>query len=471
MAALRRDSLQDPLLKGVSMKNLVEQALRGHGAEYVEVRLEEGESTRLQYRGQDLEEVNRTKSKGGCARALVKGGWGFVCFNSFDDLPGKLRIAVEQARIAGSASSAFSDVPPTEDIVPAHVVKDPRGVSLADKKGLLDQYNDIIWSTSDSIHSSSISYGDGVRNVVFANSNGSYIEQSKIDVTINVRAMARANGDVQQAGFSMGSNGDYSVVEGLHEQVRAEAQRAVDFLEAPAAEGREHTVVLDPILAGVFVHEAFGHLSEADHVYENKNLREIMVLGKRFGGKHLNIIDGAAVPRLRGSFKYDDEGAPAMKTDLVREGVLVGRLHSRETAARMGELTTGNARAISYQFPPIVRMTNTYIEPQDVTFGDIIGDISDGIYAKNWYGGMTSMEMFTFSAGEAYRIRNGRVEELLRPVVLSGNLFETLKNIDAIGNDLEMNEGGGCGKGGQMPLAVSNGSPPIRIRNCLVGGK
>ena len=453
------------------MRDIVRQALQGHDAEYVELRLEDAESTRLQYRGKDLEEANRTRSKGGCARALVNGGWGFVSFNSYDDLAEKVRLAVRQARIAGSETSAFAPAPPVDESVAPRLVKDPRGVSLADKKALLDEYNQIIWSTSGAIHSSSISYGDGVRNVVFAGSNGTYIEQSKIDVTLNVRAMARDGGDVQQAGFSVGGNGDYSVVEGRHDEVRAEAQRAVDFLSAPAAEGREYTVVLDPILAGVFVHEAFGHLSEADHVYENKNLREIMVLGKRFGGKHLNIVDGAAVPGLRGSFKYDDEGVAAAKTDLVREGILVGRLHSRETAARMGEHPTGNARAISYQFPPIVRMTNTYIEPQQTTFDEIVAEIDDGVYAKNWYGGMTSMEMFTFSAGEAYRIRNGRVEELLRPVVLSGNLFETLENIDAIGNDLEMNQGGGCGKGGQSPLAVSNGSPHIRIRNCLVGGK
>ena len=453
------------------MRDIVRQALHGHDAEYVELRLEDAESTRLQYRGKDLEEANRTRSKGGCARALVNGGWGFVSFNSYDDLAEKVRLAVRQARIAGSETSAFAPAPPVDESVAPRLVKDPRGVSLADKKALLDEYNQIIWSTSGAIHSSSISYGDGVRNVVFAGSNGTYIEQSKIDVTLNVRAMARDGGDVQQAGFSVGGNGDYSVVEGRHDEVRAEAQRAVDFLSAPAAEGREYTVVLDPILAGVFVHEAFGHLSEADHVYENKNLREIMVLGKRFGGKHLNIVDGAAVPGLRGSFKYDDEGVAAAKTDLVREGILVGRLHSRETAARMGEHPTGNARAISYQFPPIVRMTNTYIEPQQTTFDEIVAEIDDGVYAKNWYGGMTSMEMFTFSAGEAYRVRNGRVEELLRPVVLSGNLFETLENIDAIGNDLEMNQGGGCGKGGQSPLAVSNGSPHIRIRNCLVGGK
>ena len=81
------------------------------------------------------------------------------------------------------------------------------------------------------------------------------------------------------------------------------------------------------------------------------------------------------------------------------------------------------------------------------------------------------MEMFTFSAGEAYMIRDGKLAETLRPVVLTGNVFTTLENIDAIGNDLEMNQGGGCGKGSQSPLSVSNGSPHIRIRRCLVGGR
>jgi len=136
----------------------------------------------------------------------------------------------------------------------------------------------------------------------------------------------------------------------------------------------------------------------------------------------------------------------------------------------MKESPTGNARAMNYWFPPIVRMTNTYIEPVKGSFEDIIADMKEGVYAKNWFGGATSMEMFTFSAGEAYMIRNGKVAEALRPVVLTGNVFSTLNNIDAIGGDLDMNQGGGCGKGGQYPLPVSNGSPHIRIRKCLVGG-
>jgi TldD protein len=229
-------------------------------------------------------------------------------------------------------------------------------------------------------------------------------------------------------------------------------------------------VLLDPVLAGVFTHEAFGHLSEADHVYENPQLRDLMALGRKFGGKHLNIVDGAAVPGLRGSYKYDDEGVPASKTYLIQEGILESRLHSRETAAKMGEKITGNARAINYRYPPIVRMTNTYIEPMSASFEDMVSEIKEGIYVKDWYGGTTSMEMFTFSAAEAYMIRDGEIAEMLRPVTLSGNVFATLHNIDAIGNDLGMNQGGGCGKGGQSSLPVSNGSPHIRISKCLIGG-
>jgi TldD protein len=248
------------------------------------------------------------------------------------------------------------------------------------------------------------------------------------------------------------------------------ARHAVELLAAPQVKGGEYTVVLDPVLAGVFVHEAFGHLSESDFVYEDDRLRQVMVLGKRFGSHELNIVDSAARPGLRGSYKYDDEGVPATKTYLIKEGKLVGRLHSRETAAKMGEKPTGNARAINYRYPPIVRMTNTYIEPGKSSFEDIIAGIKEGVYARNWFGGTTSMEMFTFSAGEAYMIRNGKLAEALRPVVLTGNVFTTLNNIDAIAGDLDMNQGGGCGKAGQMPLPVSNGSPHIRISRCLVGG-
>ncbi|TEU04675.1 MAG: TldD/PmbA family protein [Dehalococcoidia bacterium] len=461
------------------IRQQIADALKGQDSDYIEVRIEEREASRIQYRGRELEDIGRSTSLGGNARALVKGGWGFVSFNELSGLREKVALAVKQARLVGRGrarefekgeESKLSPVAPVVDMVAPQIKKDPGAVPLARKKGLLDEYNEIIWATPQ-IQTSVIAYGDSRGSVIFANSEGSYIEQTKVDLSVRLMVIARQDGDVQQVALSMGSSGDFGAVEGLHQEVKEAAQRAVALLSAPQFKGGEYTVVLDPVLAGVFAHEAFGHLSESDFVYENDRLKDIMVLGRRFGGKHLNIVDGALIPGLRGSYKYDDEGVPATRTYLIKEGVLVGRLHSRQTAAKMGEEPTGNARALNYRHPPIVRMTNTLIEPQNVSFEDMIADIKEGVYVKNWYGGMTSMEMFTFSAGEAYMIRNGRVEELLRPVVLTGNVFTTLENIDVIGNDLEMNQGGGCGKGAQSPLPVSNGSPHIRIQKCLVGGR
>ena len=446
------------------------EAFNSYSADYIEAHLEESQSSYITYRGRELESIGRATVTGGNVRALVRGGWGFASFNNLDELPGKVELAVKQARLVGNGESRLAAVEPVVDTVPDKITKNPVAIPLAEKKRLLDEYNDIIWHTPK-LQTSTISYGDSHRQVIFLNSSGSRIEQERTDINLRLTAVATEGNEVHQTGLSIGSRGDFKAITNRHQQVERMAQHAVELLSAPRVKGGEYTVVLDPVLAGVFVHEAFGHLSESDFVYENDRLRQIMTLGKKFGGSGLNIVDSAAMPGLRGSYKYDDEGVPATKTYLIREGRLVGRLHSRETAARMKERPTGNARAIDYRYPPIVRMTNTYIEPGATTFEDMIGNIKQGIYAKNWYGGTTSMEMFTFSAGEAYMIRQGKLAEALRPVVLTGNVFTTLKNIDAIGNDLEMNQGGGCGKGGQSPLPVSNGSPHIRIRHCLIGGK
>ncbi len=461
---------EEELLEASSVRDRLTEALKkAKGADYVEVRLEENRTRRISYRGKELEDIGGSFSLGGCARAVYKGGWGFASLNEIDQLPEKARLAVKQAKLVGKEKTVISPGQTVVDEVDAPLKKDPGLFPIARIKALMDEYNQVIWSTPQ-IQTSVIFYGDTDKTVYFANSEGSFIRQSRRDVSLRINAVARDGGEVQQLGLSLGSNGDFGVVEGLHQQVRDIAGKAVKMLAAPKVKGGEMTVVLDPILAGVFVHEAFGHLSESDFIYENEKMRELMVLGRRFGASHLNVVDGAAIPGKRGSFKYDDEGIPASKTYLIKEGVLVGRLHSRETAARMGEKPTGNARAVDYHFAPIVRMTNTIIEPGKLSFEEVIGDIKEGVYAGNWYGGTTSMEMFTFASAESYLIRNGKVAEMIRPVTLSGNVFKTLEQIDAIGNDLDLNEGGGCGKGGQAPLPVSNGSPHIRIQNCLVGG-
>jgi TldD protein len=138
----------------------------------------------------------------------------------------------------------------------------------------------------------------------------------------------------------------------------------------------------------------------------------------------------------------------------------------------MNEKPTGNARAVNYKFPPICRMRTTCIENGESSFDELISGIKLGVYAKKAYGGQTNGEMFTFGAGEGYMIRDGKLAELVKNVNLSGNVFDTLSNISMIGNDFSIvDSGGGCGKGGQMPLPVSHGSPHIKIENVVIGGK
>lgn len=452
------------------MRDRLADAVRGRNADYVEVRVEESEASRLLFRGKDLEDIARTVSMGGCVRALVKGGWGFASFNDLNSLEEMVELAIHQARLVGDAGGRLAEAPVVQDTVALALKRDPRQVPLADKVRLFAEYNRIMLGYSPAIQTTQTAYGDGYRKVYFASSEGAYIEQESMQIRAALVAMARDGTNIEQAHEIVTSVDDYGRMEGLEEKAEAAAKRAVNLLSARPAKGGEYTVVLDSRLAGVFAHEAFGHLSEADHVYENQRLREILVLGRRFGEDHLNISDGGALPGYRGSIRYDDEGVPSSITPLIKDGILVGRLHSRETAAKMGEKVTGNARAISYRHRPLVRMTNTYIEQGSVPFQDMIADIKEGLYCRDMYGGETTMEMFTFSAEEAFMIRNGRVAEPLRGVLLSGNVFTTLANIDAIGNDLDFS-GGNCGKNGQSPLPVGTGSPHIRIRKCVVGGR
>ena len=152
--------------------------------------------------------------------------------------------------------------------------------------------------------------------------------------------------------------------------------------------------------------------------------------------------------------------------------MLVGRLHSRETAAELGEQPTGNGRATSYHHPPLVRMTNTAIEPgQGGGLADLIRDVELGIYACDWLGGETAIDDFSFVAKYARMIRHGELAEMVRDVTFTGNVFETLEHIDRIGSDFAWDvSSGDCGKGPEG-LPVCDGSPHIRIQDVLVGGK
>lgn len=439
--------------------------------DYVEIRVEQSEQTAISFRGEQLDAVDRSLSLAGGIRACHQGGWSFVTFNGLAELEDRIETAISQARLVGKDTTSLAPLEPIQDYVAVELGRDPRGLSLLEKRQLIAEYNRLLLEYDPRIQTTMVGYRDRFGITYFVNSTGSCIVQERLDISARFGAIARGDEGIVRQGFeSVHSRSDYDALVGIEERVLGAAKRAVTQLEAKSVKGGQHTVVLDPYLAGVFIHEAFGHLSEADFVYENPRMQELLTLGKPMAIPQLNVIDDATLPGLPGTLHYDDEGVPAQRKYLIKDGILSQRLHSRETAGKMQETPTGNARAINATYPPIVRMTNTAIEPGDCSFEEMIGDIEEGVYAVRMLGGQTNGEMFTFAAGEGYMIRNGKIAEPVSDVTLTGNVFQTLKDIDAIGNDT-LYVSGGCGKGGQMPLAVSVGGPHIRIKDVVVGGR
>jgi TldD protein len=440
--------------------------------DYLAIRLEESEGTNIFLRSEKIETLSEEVAIGGQVRACYKGGWGFASFNRLELLPQRLEEAIAAARVVGCEETQLAEIPIVQQICVLPLTgTNPRLISLRDKKALCDHYTQILHSTDRRVTTTTVRYSDSAQRLILATSEGTWIDQSWTDMEMRFASTARDGDTVQTGRETTGSRNAYEDLLNLDVQVSGASQRAVNALNLPTVKGDAYTVVIDPILTGLFVHEAFGHLSEADMAYENPDLMEVMTYGRRFGCEDLQIFDGAAPEGHRGSYFYDDEGTPATTTQLIKNGMLVGRLHSRETAGRLGETPTGNARCLSYQHSPIVRMTNTWIERGSTPVDRLFDGIENGVYARNWLGGMTNGEMFTFSAGEAWKIRNGELAEPVRDVTLSGNVFRTLADIEAIGDDFAWDESGGCGKGGQNGLPVGCGGPSLRIRNVVVGGE
>jgi TldD protein len=455
------------------VKNRLTEAVRASRADYTEIRLERSWSATVAMRGRRLEGAQSAFDGGGFVRCLNLGcGWGTATFTRLEDLPAMVSLAHEMSlAVRVDTPIRLADIPVRQEDLLPDLDGDVRGIPLDQKAALLQQLNGEMLRVDRRIVDTQAAYRDEVTEWWFANSEGILLHQLRPEVTLSAVAIAR-EGDIVERGLeSVGLRRGWISVQGREAMFHQAAERAVDLLKAPRVQGGRYPVVLDPRLAGVFIHESIGHLSEADFVAENPAASAMMRLGRRVGPEDLHVGDDGSAAGRRGTLPYDDEGTPTRNTQLIQNGVLVGRLHSRETAGRMGENPTGNARALSFRYPPIVRLTNTYIASGRGTLDDLLRDIKVGIYACDASGGQTHLEDYSFTSGYAWMIRNGRLAELVKPVVLAGKLFETLERIERIGGDFQWNEmGGGCGKAGQVPLSVSEGAPHLRIRDVLVGG-
>ncbi|MCK5047125.1 MAG: TldD/PmbA family protein, partial [Candidatus Heimdallarchaeota archaeon] len=221
----------------------------------------------------------------------------------------------------------------------------------------------------------------------------------------------------------------------------------------------------------VYVHESFGHAEEADAILAKDSILEGK-MGKNIGCELINIYDDPTLPGLRGSYLYDSEGTKAIKRDLVKEGVQIGYLHSLETAAKMGAKPNGAARAMNFNYRPIVRMGNTYIDAGDSSFEELFESIKNGVYLEKSYGGYvdTAKGEFYFSAQGGHIIRNGELAEAIQNVSMSGLCLEVLQRTVAVGKDLRFDFPGSCGKQSQW-VPVHAGGPPIAVKEIVVGGQ
>ncbi|MBU4195012.1 MAG: TldD/PmbA family protein, partial [Actinobacteria bacterium] len=246
-------------------------------------------------------------------------------------------------------------------------------------------------------------------------------------------------------------------------------RRALTMLDArPPPTGRM-AVVINSGTGGVLLHEACGHGLEVDHVHKGASVYGGK-LGEKVAGPMVSASDNPTFPELWGSYVFDDEGTPSGETVLIEKGTLRSYLYDTHEAMKDGRASTGNGRRQSFRFPPVPRMSNTYIKPGDADPADIIASTGDGLYARKLGGGQVDPVTgdYVFSVSEGYLIERGRLGAPVRGAVLIGNGPRTLEIIDAVGNDLSFEEGT-CGKEGQG-VPVTTGGPTFRIAELTVGG-
>ena len=458
------------------MKDILDKIVdygRSLDAEYVEVRVQKLFKTLLTTKDGTVEGAKEGTESGAGVRVLVNGAWGFVSLGKLE--PKMLTGAVDEAiRLAKAASHhvkspvKLAEVKTIEDRVVANSRKKPQDVSMEKKIENILMMDKSAFECDNRIKSCTISYLDVTGKSYFVNSDGTYIEQDKLYVWSRILASARENSIFASAREEIGSTAGYEVfdIETPEKVGNMVAKRAVEQLNAKTPKGGSFPVVISPNVVGVFIHEAMGHLAEADLTLAGSALYD--KIGKQIASDVVTVYDDGTIEGAFGSFKYDDEGVRTQKTALIEKGTLTGLMQNRETAKKLAMDPTGNARAEDFRFEPIIRMRNTYLESGDHSFEELIKDIDFGYYLKSFRGGQANLDG-TFQVGiqEAYEIIRGKLGDAVRSASISGNTLETLRKVNAIGKDFELWPGR-CGKG--QTAFICDGGPHIRVGEMTIGG-
>jgi TldD protein len=433
---------------------------------YADARVLSTKTTSISIKDGVVESLAENSSEGVSARVYGNGTFGFACANGITRFPAVLKRASKLARL-GRGDTRIREPELNKKTIELKPVKDPADFSVEEKIALLLDVEKSARVPKE-VHSVQVSYRDSFIEKLFVNSVGSEVVVREPRVACYVTVYARRNNDIQWSFERVLRRSGLEALKGFEAKAESAAEVAASLLFAKKAPSGKNTVVLDPRMSGILAHEAVGHASEADLVSSGSSCFEGK-LGETVAGEDVTIIDSPLVEKgLWGSYAYDDEGTRAKGTRVIERGVLKNYLTSVDSARFTGVLT-GNAR-VDWLNTPLVRMSNTYFAPGKES-KDGVFDVKRGVYVLDSRGGQVSTKqgLFMFSAGYGYAIRNDEVreEEMLRDFAISGNIFEALKNVEAVGKDLRFNPGF-CGKSGQ-DVPVTDGAPHLRIGKVLVG--
>jgi len=437
------------------------------GIRYYDVRQVNGQSTHIDIDKGIIESAGTVFFTKAVIRVLGAHGWGVLQLDNYTHSPGKkfdeiLQTAAKLARLPndtvnlGEASGTIKKGP--------KVKEDCQDVDIEEKARLLLA----IEKAADAPHITSrrANYLERIENVTFLDSSGHEFRYETCRSGFSVMAVASRNGTVQ-----MGYEPDHTIrgfnLRHQENKGKKAAQTALALLDAVAAKGGKMHAILDPELAGVFAHEAVGHASEGDLIEEGNSVLQGKI-GEKIGDSRLTIVDDPSLHEF-GFDPVDAEGISAGRTEIISSGKVNSFLHNRQTLAAVGNGVAGHARAMPGE-PPLVRMSNTFIETGDATDDEIFSECKNGIFLVGSRGGQVDpgRGVFQFNAEYGYLIENGERTRMVRDVSLSGEILSTLHGIVLCGKKRVMHAGY-CGKGGQS-VPVSDGAPLVFLKDAVVGG-
>jgi len=477
------------------MKELAELAVgraRQAGASYADARAILMRQQRIHTRNGAADALTDSTEQGIGIRVIAGGAWGFAATAAL--IPAEVRATADLAvHIARASATLAAEPVALAPQTPARAGwacphrTDPFAVPLADKLGLLLDADRVMREVAG------VRVAIGELTLVreekwFASSEGAEIHQTRTQSGGMIQAMAEGSGEVQRRSYPSsleGQNGNlgWELIERLDlaGSARRTAEEAVALLTADPCPPKTTTLILEGSQLALQVHESCGHPTELDRVFGAERSfagTSFLTPDKRgelrYGSPIVNLYADATVPGALGTFGYDDEGVPAQRVDLVKEGVFVGYLSSRETAARLGLASGGAMRASGWNRVPIIRMTNINLAPGRSSLEQMIRETDDGIYAattKSW--SIDDLRLnFQFATEIAWEIENGQLGRMLRNTTYQGITPEFWGGCDAIAGPDEWLPWGvvNCGKGEPMQVMwVGHGVAPARFRSVRVG--